>query len=231
MRWMDAIVRISRAGSGQVGQEPSHSTQHHSLGQRIPSSFDKVTQPLSLNMDGAVTNWTRGIKVLSFQLTAVISFKQEDSQDSTPFPLRQTLQDLLCLERAKGSAAIWSIRHSARAPHQDFLRLTLNQQAGMQFEQGTIFKELFVLHQYKIYDCSGLWSPFQDSWWWPPLYQRTRDDWGGVQANSCKPQALTLGQSGTIPTPASQKTGAVPLSQTLVQSLGIWILIDKAAKF
>ena len=35
-------------------------------------------------MDGAVTNWTRGIKVLSFQLTAVISFKQEDSQDSTP---------------------------------------------------------------------------------------------------------------------------------------------------
>ena len=105
----------------------------------------------------------RGINVLVFQLIAVISFKQVDSKYSTPFPLHQALQDLPCLERAKGSAAILSIRQSVQAPHQDFLRLTLSQQAGMQFEQGTIFKELFVLHQYKIYDCSGLWSPFQDS--------------------------------------------------------------------
>ena len=102
MRWMDAIVRISRAGSGQVGQEPSHSTQHHSLGQRIPSSFDKVTQPLSLNMDGAVTNWTRGIKVLSFQLTAVISFKQEDSQDSTPLSVASGLARLALFGESQG---------------------------------------------------------------------------------------------------------------------------------
>ena len=35
-------------------------------------------------------------------------------------------------------------------------------------------------------------------------YQRTRDDWGGAEANSCKPQALTLGQTGTIPATATE---------------------------
>ena len=53
-------------------------------------------------MDGAVTNWTRGIKVLSFQLTAVISFKQEDSQDSTPLSVASGLARLALFGESQG---------------------------------------------------------------------------------------------------------------------------------